>query len=1267
MGSNGQHHLKPARWLVLIVPLALATVGIGAGEPRPVGPAVTMTLGVHWSALSLTRPGDGIGPVADIAVTDGRIVEVVSRPKDAAGIAPSAFIPRAQPDGTWQVGLATGSWVRVRVEAPLTADLIARVGEKTTRIALASLLEGPQTAGAPGGEWQVERLAWDAIGVDLGTLDGTAESGAAVPLGLRFNILTPEPAEVALRCSAELRPVAGGDPVWRQDWREVVGTNTPVLPSHPLNLTMPGPEGTYLLEVRTDWEPLGDPAGTRLGRWVRRRRNPTQTTSATRRLTLAVVNPQSPPPVPLTKADGAGIEVDAIDLARPAGHRPSTSGRAPIDAGERWSWHVPEAALVAPLLRDRLRGWIGRTGGELATLGPADGASLAWSAVGLRVPHPDRPHRLTLTVTGGHPSTLAVAMIADGGSVSGTGASTSLAPGRHRVVLDACVAGAPILDGGTPATFSWPVWPGDEAPVVVLANRGAAAPVQVGSITLTELGELPPASTPRDGDRAVGLHLAGVGDLDRFGGVDTAGRVDPLAQARNLTTYLIHAGASTVVLPDGLADRAARRGLDGQADEDSTGPDRLDLLLRVLARRNCSAWVDLAFDGPLPGLPPLDAAEVAGSGVLRLDRHGRPDGLAYQPIHPKVREAMARKVAATVRPRQARPNLVGALVRLGPGSTLPGGPDSGLDDATYARFVAAAFEPGPAGRVPGRNLDDPLRFEARARFVEETGKRPWLAWRAREVAGVYAALADAARKAAPGATLAVATPTLDAGPAGDEARRVDLAGLDPGQAWRGVGFDLASWPTGDGAPVILRAAGLSTDDLAHDLATSPELDEPVAARGGRGALIGVEAADLAPAAAPPRLVARPMADGAAGDEPLGHALAAIDAGRVFVAAASAAGQEDRLRRFARVFAALPAPAGPVREPRLPSGVVARATRSGGDTYLAMANDSPYPILLETVLAGPGHPTVDDLGRGIRLESEKGANACRIVIELAPFGIAATRIGSPDVRLAAVAPYPGAAVLDGMKAQYEDLSTALARLNRWQTPSPTTPRATGPANPGFEPDFVELAATKAPGVGGWELAGESAAGELDRDRPHGGRGSLRLDARVGTAAITSTPFHPEARSSLVVRGWLRADRADARVRVRIEGQSAQRGYLRQFDVPVRGDWTEVAVRAPGLPEGGLDSARVRFELLGPGRLWIDDVAVTGDLLNESERLNARRDLMAALEFYREKRYADFARLAGSHWVRHAAGPALTATVAGDRSGAIRTTGDALPLSPDRRRR
>ncbi|WP_044149026.1 hypothetical protein, partial [Singulisphaera acidiphila] len=78
-----------------------------------------------------------------------------------------------------------------------------------------------------------------------------------------------------------------------------------------------------------------------------------------------------------------------------------------------------------------------------------------------------------------------------------------------------------------------------------------------------------------------------------------------------------------------LADRSQRRALDGQACEDPTGPDRLDLLLRILERQGLTAWLELATDGPLPGLPAPDSAEALAKGLVRVDRNGLADGPAY--------------------------------------------------------------------------------------------------------------------------------------------------------------------------------------------------------------------------------------------------------------------------------------------------------------------------------------------------------------------------------------------------------------------------------------------------------------------------------------------------------------------------------------------------------------------------------------------------------------------------------------------------------------
>ena len=585
------------------------------------------------------------------------------------------------------------------------------------------------------------------------------------------------------------------------------------------------------------------------------------------------------------------------------------------------------------------------------------------------------------------------------------------------------------------------------------------------------------------------LHLADPGALDRFGGADS------WTLANNLASYAASCGASSVILGDEAGDRDRRSALDGQAEEDATGPDRLDVILRVLGRRRLSAWREVRFDGPLGDLPAPDSPEALRRGLVRVDRSGRADGPAYQPLHPEVRAAMTVRAAAAVAARLDHPSLAGLVVRLGPDATLPGGPEVGLDDATYPRFVRSAFPPEVAAKIPGLDAADPNRFAARGQFVAGAGRKDWLDWRASQVGALYVEMARAVKKAAPGAALIVATPGLDDGPAGVEARKADRAGLAPIGAWQAVGLDLERWPIEADGPIVARGVAVSADDLGHDLATSPDLDAAVASRPGRGVWIGSTEGGSSRSTAL-RLTARPIADGPSGEELFGHALAVLDARRVIVSGTSAAGHEERIARFARVFRSLPATpeAGPPA-PRQDSGVSVRSFVSGGKTYVGMANDTPYTIVMESVLHAPADALVDDLGRRQRLApaaSPRGGKA--LVMELPPFGASAIRIGSPSATVEPIAEYlPSARDLD---AQYARLSARLARLD------PVAASAV-PINAGFEDSgrprvalVAEVRPARASATIGWSAEGDPANSvAIDPADPHAGRSSLRLDVKA----------------------------------------------------------------------------------------------------------------------------------------------------------------------------
>jgi hypothetical protein len=1026
---------------------------------------------------------------------------------------------------------------------------------------------------------------------------------------------------------------------------------------------MPLAEGTYILEVRASWEaPVTIEANTLFGRMIRRGKRGLiggPTVSVVRRVTLAVLSEAAaslPARFDFEPGHNHDQEVDMIDFTRARGYRPSASGRTPWSSASRTAWEIPDEALAEPTRRDRLRGWITRLGPDVAHLAPSNESGVAWSALGLKVSHPGRPHRLTVNFSGGNPSSLGVAVVGQG--------SSSSAFNRPRLLLDVCASGPPILQEGPPASFSWLVWPDVPDPVLVLLNRAPAEEngigVQIASVVLTELASLPagPKIEEPNGatNRVLGLALSGVDALDRFGGAGESGPSAPLESARNLAQYLTFCGGTTIVLPEVLHDREDRRRLDGQLAEDATGPDRLETTLRVLSRQGVVSWLEVSLAGTLPGLPAPDSREACEKGLARINAKGRADGLDYHVLNPQVQAAIKRKVTEAVGSHQGHAKLAGILIRLGPGPTLLGGPETGLDDETFTLFAREVFDRETAKSVPGLRggHDDSERFAARARFLAGPGRVPWLTWRAEQLAAFYEALTKATKEATPDVSLAVVTPALDNGPVGSEARRADVAGLDPSLAWRAVGLDLDAWPTGASAPIVLRGVVLGGDELANELATSPELDAKVAARTSRGLLLDLNSTE--PGSIRPRqssllLNSHPIDSGPLGDEPLGHAMAALDPGFVILAATSLAGREERVRQFSHIFRGLPTSPQPTERSTQAFGVAVRSIRSGGRTFLSLANDTPYPIRVDTVLTTTSAAQFHDISRAAALKPEADGAGRHLVLDLLPFGATAIRINDPDAKITTVTPYPSEFVLTSMQARYDDLSTMLSWLSRLAEKDPPRgkdgePIRTSPLNPGFEPStsrVVRMSANSHMGgvpapltPGGWVLAGGMGATlTIDLSEPHSGRGSLRLDAPAPPAAVASDEFMPDVQSNLVVRVWLRSDRPDARGRLWIEGTSEGAPFVRFSEITARQGWQERAVRFSDIPPTGLAGVRIRFEMLSSGSLWIDDLAVSTETLSEPERRNARNALLAALQAYKEKRYADFARLAASRWTRHPA--------------------------------
>jgi hypothetical protein len=402
---------------------------------------------------------------------------------------------------------------------------------------------------------------------------------------------------------------------------------------------------------------------------------------------------------------------------------------------------------------------------------------------------------------------------------------------------------------------------------------------------------------------------------------------------------------------------------------------------------------------------------------------------------------------------------------------------------------------------------------------------------------------------------------------------------------------------------------------------------------------------------------------------------------VILSAPAIAGHEERLRKYASVLRALPAwqAQSPGEDPK-DHGIAVRNLSDQSQTYLQIANDTPYSIRLAGLLEAPATASVEDLGRNLRLVPQPVLGGHQLVIDLLPFGVSAIRVGSPRVQITGITPYPSEAVLTSMEAQYQQLSNQLARLNRGPGNAMGEPSNSGfePLPPSIEPNKQGQEPSPSPSSqaavpGGWTL--EGALGStimIDSLSPHSGQGSLKLSAPIAPASVTSGPFVPSGGSGLLIQAHYRADQPGARVRLWIQGESGGQPFVRRSEFEVSSSWESRAVRVNDLPAGGLDAARLRFELSSAGTLWIDDLHIQGDATPKSVRLNAQRTLLAALQAYRAQHYSEFARLASSHWARHPSVVAIgrpnpTAELSGTHDAPRPGPAAASALSPDRRLR
>jgi hypothetical protein len=833
--------------------------------------------------------------------------------------------------------------------------------------------------------------------------------------------------------------------------------------------------------------------------------------------------------------------------------------------------------------------------------------------------------------------------------------------------------------GGGLGRHSFVFWPATKNPVVLITNASTVSRAMFGKVRVfsgpTRVPAMRVAGPPAAAVAGRGVHAfvptpdglacgaAGSVAAERAHLVDEWPAL--VRGARRSAEWLAAQGAGGAmvgVYAQGGAiwpsahTLGVRRWLAGDGDG---GKDMLGMLCRVYAGAGLALVPAVSFDAPLPALESLVAAEADATGILLVGRDGRPRRLSgpaapqhYNILDQRVQQAVLNLVAELVGRVESAPSVTGVGILLSHDGWLHlPGVAWGLDDTTFGRFAAAT------GAVPPTEGGD--RFARRATLVEGPRREEWLAWRAREIAAFYARLADVVGGAARKRSLYLTPTTLFA--RGELAARfrpslMEAAGDD--DLWREIGIDPAAI-TAAGNAVLLSPHVHAADDGLVDRGTVDNANRSLglargAAVAARRGVVAVEIPttlairDMVPhgpfgsAAAEAPVAAHAVRSGPAQTRALAEAFVAADAEAIFDMSLLYAQPTLETVMARRAFAALPAQRLGLVDP-LPAPLVVRSATGAAGSHVVLVNAADVP--LRASLVPSGRPAiVVDAADGGSLAGEGAA----VDVALGPWGVR-TVVMAGGVQVSGVRVAFDDGVREWVAGRLADLRQRRAAIEQ---PAPVDVLD----NPAFDLPQADGAIT------GWELV-EPRRGSVaivPDGRSKGGR-ALAFSSVHGLSTVRSNPFAAPAAGRISVAVGLRIAAGDPQppLRIAVEGVENDREYYRFAPVgglaggrPLGAGWSQFVLQIDDLPSRGLESLRVRLDLLGPGAVQVDDVRVFDLAFDESQRVQFSRMLAMLDERMAADDLGSCVLALDSYWPRFLAAhvPVVEAPVAEGGEGA-----------------
>lgn len=1166
----------------------------------------------------------------------------------------------------------TGIWVRL---AAYTLGKQPAADSGWQRVTIAQLFDG--AASFPlddtGNRLVVQRAPDDMLRVTLADRPLVFLPGETFQFEVLPHRLPTEEGK-KLRVEFQLTAARGGGSLWSNEQEMVAGQEIPI----PVDVPVPGKEGVYEVSVsvwQQWWLPL-----PRLPQPVAKRQP-----IAERRIQFVVLAQSS-----AQRGEAGEISwrlLDEIDPTSPKWwERLATLPQPP---------HLPKLG-TGPLGNGRSHTDDSPLG-KVTELAPAEEqAETAWEAYTLAVENPGRPHLLEIEYPSRKPQTLGV-------SIMEPNAAGAIAPiGLDSGVQTSAALLAPASEPGW-ARHRLLFWPRSKQPLLVLTNPSGKEAAQYGKIRLyVGPDQLPPAN-PRAGAPAERL-MAGYFHRPLFPAQFSATKaLAPQSQmavddwltfyqgGTRLVEYLRHAGYGGLmisVLADGSTIYPSRlleptprydTGVFLECCQDPLRKDVLEMLFRMFDRDGLQLIPALEFATPLPALERQlrqNTAETVGmrwigpEGTAWTDLHQPTHGMApyYNVLDPRVQEAMLDVVRELVERYGRHPAFGGVAIHLSAyGYAQLLDPAWGMDDQTIARFANDT-----AIELPHLGAD---RFTQRAQLLTGKHRPQWLSWRAEQLANFYRRVRDQLQQVRPKSRLYLVGTHMFEGRSWNQWLQPSLpqrATLADAMLQAGVAPQKF---VGEETIVLLKPEEIAGGDRLGQ-ATAPAIDHTslelrhlFEQQDHPGAVFFHRPIEVRLASLDQKSPVQPCLGWVATQAvPSGwqnrrrfvEALAELDCDTIFDGGWQLClGQEEAIAPLVAAFTQLPA----VRFQRLLRAdggdpgepVVVRYADHQGHSFVYLVNTAPFPVEVQCRFDAPPDappPAMEEIsGRRTIDPLYRNASGTYWKCRLEAYDLLALRFSRLGIRPADLQtrwPPDVTTKLAAAVAALRDRVAVLRDPPLWQVLS----------NPNFE-----KAATTPGQLPGWTTFTQpSTWAGVDTSTWRSGVQSLRMATASPVTSVVSEPFDSPATGRLAARAWFRVADPNQQplVRFALEAKlhdgrvltlaEAYRGNHPSAKVqPIAADWSSFEdLHVPWLPADEVAALRIRFDLLGRGEIWIDDVQLCQLAFTRTELIALIKLIAPAEASLQEGRLAQCLRLMEGYWptflVEHVPAPEYAVTQA-----------------------